>query len=53
MSRALSPGLMMLTAALIDGPLREAGLEHRSRFVASGDETGGGAPNYSSRYSRR
>src|SRR5215471_17792397 len=40
MSRALSPGLMMLTAALIDGRLREAGLEHRSRFVALGDKAG-------------
>jgi hypothetical protein len=30
----------MLTAAMVDRHLREARLEHRSRFVPSGDETG-------------
>jgi hypothetical protein len=40
MSHALSPALMMLTAAMVDRHLREARLEHRSRFVPSGDETG-------------
>jgi hypothetical protein len=40
MSRALSPGLMMLTAAMVDRHLRDARLEHRSRFVPSGDDTG-------------
>jgi hypothetical protein len=37
-SRTLSSGLVMLTAALIDHQLRAAGLEHRTRFVASGDD---------------
>jgi hypothetical protein len=40
MSRTLLPGRMMLMTAMIDRPLREAHLEHRGRFVPSGDETG-------------
>ena len=40
MSRALSPGRMMLMTVLIDRHLREARLEHRSRFVPSRDAGG-------------
>ena len=40
MSRALSPGRMMLMTALVDRHFREARVEHRCRFVPSGDETG-------------
>ena len=40
MSRALSPGRMMLTTALVDRHFREARLEHRVRFVPSVDDTG-------------
>jgi hypothetical protein len=40
MSRALSPGRMMLMTALVDRHFREARLEHRIRFVPSVDETG-------------
>lgn len=40
MSHGRSAGLLMLTAAMVDRHFRGAGLEHRVRFVASGDETG-------------
>jgi hypothetical protein len=40
MSRALSPGRMMLMNAQVDRHLREARLEHRSRYAPSGDDTG-------------
>jgi hypothetical protein len=40
MSRALSPGRMMLMAVLVDRHLREARLEHRSRYVPSRNEAG-------------
>jgi hypothetical protein len=39
-SHGRSAGLLMLTAAMVDRHFRGAGLEHRVRFVASGDETG-------------
>jgi hypothetical protein len=40
MSRALLPGRMMLMTALVDRHFREARVEHRGRFVPSGDEPG-------------
>jgi hypothetical protein len=40
LSRATAPGLMMLTAAVIDRHFREARLEHRVRFIPSGNDKG-------------
>jgi len=40
MSRAVTPGRMMLMNAQVDRHLREAGLEHRSRYVPSRNDAG-------------
>src|SRR5215472_13921329 len=40
MTRSPSPGRMMLMNAQVDRQLREARLEHRSRYVPSRDEAG-------------
>ena len=40
MSRAVTPGRMMLMNAQVDRQLREARLEHRSRYVPSRNEAG-------------
>jgi hypothetical protein len=39
-SRSFATSRMVMTVALIDHHLREAGLEHWARFAPSGDETG-------------
>ena len=40
MSRAVSPGRMLLLNAQVDRHLREARLEHRSRYVPARDDDG-------------
>ena len=40
MTRSPSPGRMLLMNAQVDRQLREAGLEHRSRYVPSRNEEG-------------
>jgi hypothetical protein len=40
MSRALSQGRIMLMTALVERRLRDAGLEHRARYMPSATETG-------------